>query len=97
MVVVYICKQLIFKWYSRVTMQCSKVTESIWIGRSLRFKGSLARIPMPIPTFPMEFFNEIWLKVGEHEYINIFEIKFEKHILYKNGDQNKFSDIAQYR
>ena len=27
----------------------------------------------------MVFFNEIWLKVGEHEYIyNIFEIKFEK-------------------
>ena len=31
-------------------------------------------------TFPMEFFNEIWLKVGEHEYIYIFEIKFEKKI-----------------
>ena len=30
-------------------------------------------------TFPMEFFNEIWLKVGEHEYIYIFEIKFEKN------------------
>ena len=29
-------------------------------------------------TFPMEFFNEIWLKVGKHEYIYIFEIKFEK-------------------
>ena len=27
----------------------------------------------------MEFFNEIWLKVGEHEYINIFEIKFENN------------------
>ena len=26
----------------------------------------------------MEFFNEIWFKVGEHEYIYIFEIKFEK-------------------
>ena len=26
----------------------------------------------------MEFFNEIWLKVGEHEFIYIFEIKFEK-------------------
>ena len=24
----------------------------------------------------MEFFNESWLKVGEHEYIYIFEIKF---------------------
>ena len=30
-------------------------------------------------TFPMEFFNEIWLKEGEHEYIYIFEIKFEKY------------------
>ena len=29
-------------------------------------------------TFPMKFFNEIWLKVGEHGYIYIFEIKFEK-------------------
>ena len=28
----------------------------------------------------MEFSNEIWLKVGEHEYINILEIKFEKKI-----------------
>ena len=28
----------------------------------------------------MEFFNEIWLKVGEHEYIYIFEIQFGKKI-----------------
>ena len=27
-------------------------------------------------TFPKEFFNEIWLKVGEHEYIYITEITF---------------------
>ena len=33
-------------------------------------------------TFPMEFFNEIWLKVGEHKYIYIFEIKFEKKNIY---------------
>ena len=46
-------------------------------------------------TFPMEFFNDIWLKVGEHEYIYIFEMKFEKIILFKNGGQNKFCDIAQ--
>ena len=26
----------------------------------------------------MEIFNEIWPKVGEHEYIYIFEFKFEK-------------------
>ena len=43
----------------------------------------------------MEFFNEIWLKVGKHEYIYIFEIKFEKNILFKNGSQNKVCDIAQ--
>ena len=28
--------------------------------------------------FPNGFFNEIWIKVGEHEYIYISEIKFEK-------------------
>ena len=27
-------------------------------------------------TFPEEFFNEIWLKLGDHKYINIAEIKF---------------------
>ena len=27
-------------------------------------------------TFPKEFFNEIWLKVGEYEYIYITEITF---------------------
>ena len=44
----------------------------------------------------MEFSNEIWLKVGEHEYINICEIEFEKkNILFRNGSQNKFCDIAQ--
>ena len=31
-----------------------------------------------ITTFPKEFFNEIWLKLGDHEYINIAEIKFEQ-------------------
>ena len=45
--------------------------------------------------FPKGIFNEIWLKVEEHEYIYIFEIKFEKIILFKNGSQNKFWDIAQ--
>ena len=29
-------------------------------------------------TFPKEFFNKFWLKVGEHKYIYIAEIKFEK-------------------
>ena len=27
-------------------------------------------------TFPKELFNEIWLKLGDHEYINIPEIEF---------------------
>ena len=31
-------------------------------------------------TFPKEFFYEIWLKVGEHEYIYITEITFEKQL-----------------
>ena len=29
-----------------------------------------------INTFPKEFFNEIWLKLGDYKYINIAEIKF---------------------
>ena len=29
-------------------------------------------------TFPKEIFNEIWLKVGEHEYIYITEITLKK-------------------
>ena len=33
-------------------------------------------------TFPKEFFNEIWLKVGEHEYIYITEITFLKKIFH---------------
>ena len=28
----------------------------------------------------MEFFNEIWLKVVEHGYIYIFEIKFKNKL-----------------
>ena len=36
-------------------------------------------------TLPMELFSEIWLKVGEHEYIYIFEIKCERSILFKGG------------
>ena len=41
----------------------------------------------------MEFVNEIWLK--EHEYIYIFDTTFKEIILFKNGGQNKFCDIAQ--
>ena len=34
-------------------------------------------------TYPKEFFNEIWLKLGDHRYINIAEIKFGKY--YSGG------------
>ena len=30
----------------------------------------------------MEFFNEIWLKVGEYEYVYNFEIKFEEKKIF---------------
>ena len=44
----------------------------------------------------MEFFNEIWLKVGENKYIYIFEIKFEKKIFcLKMAAKIKFCAIAQ--
>ena len=32
------------------------------------------------PKFEKQFFNEIWLKVGEHEYIYITEITLKKVI-----------------
>ena len=42
----------------------------------------------------MEFFNEIWLKVGKHEYIYIFEIKFEKIFCLKMATKTSF--VALY-
>ena len=33
-------------------------------------------------TFPKVFFNEMWLKVGEHEKIYISEIKFRKKLFH---------------
>ena len=45
--------------------------------------------------FPKGIFNKIWLKVAEHEYIYIFEIKFEKKNAVSNVGQNKAFDIAQ--
>ena len=40
-------------------------------------------------TFQKEFFNEIWLKVGEHEYIYITEITFFfKLFRFKTDGQN---------
>ena len=46
-------------------------------------------------TVPVEFFNEIWLKVGEHEYIYIFEKKIENNYSVKKWRPNKICDIAQ--
>ena len=40
---------------------------------SFRLISILARIWKT--TFPKEFFNEIWLKLEDHEYIYIAEIK----------------------
>ena len=41
-------------------------------------------------TFRKEFVNEIWLKVGEHDYINITEITFEKKIFRFKMAAKKF-------
>ena len=46
-------------------------------------------------TFPTEFVNEIWLKVGEHEYIYITEITFEKKYSVLKWRPKHFFDIAQ--
>ena len=41
---------------------------------SIRVISILAKIWKT--TFPKEFFNEIWLKLEDHEYNDIAEIKF---------------------
>ena len=47
---------------------------SIFISRHFDFGQNLKT------TFPKEFFfNEIWLYVGEHEYIYITEITFKEN------------------
>ena len=46
-------------------------------------------------TFPKEFFNEIWLKVGEHEYIYIIEITFLKNYSVLKWRPKQIFDIAQ--
>ena len=46
-------------------------------------------------TFPKEVFNEIWLKVGEHEYIYITEIRFFLKIIPFWNDGQTIFDIAQ--
>ena len=46
-------------------------------------------------TFPKKFFNEIWLKVGEHEYIYITEITFKKKLFRFKMAAKTIFDIAQ--
>ena len=63
--------------------------------KNFRFAKKKSRGQNLKTTFPKDFFIKICLK-EEYEYINIFEIKFEKkNILFKNGGQNKFCDILQ--
>ena len=45
----------------------------IFISRHFNFGQNLKKKN----TFPKEFFNEIWFKLGDHKYINIAEIQFE--------------------
>ena len=55
-----------------------KFTVSKWRPNN-RFSAHVISISAKISknTFPKEFFNEIWLKLEDHEYNNIAEIKFE--------------------
>ena len=46
-------------------------------------------------TLQKEFFNEIWLKVGKHEYIYITEITFFKNDSVLKWGPKQFFDIAQ--
>ena len=46
-------------------------------------------------TFPKEFFNEIWLKVGEHKHIYLIEITFLTNYSVLKWWQKHFFDIAQ--
>ena len=46
--------------------------EPIFISRHFDFGQNLKKKN----TFPKEYFNEIWLKLGDPEYINFAEIKF---------------------
>ena len=46
-------------------------------------------------TFPKEFFHEIFLKVGEYEYIYITKITFLKNYSVLKWQPKQFFDIAQ--
>ena len=47
-----------------------------WPNNRFSFRVILISALIWKTTFPKEFFNEIWLKLGDHEYINIAVIKF---------------------
>ena len=47
-------------------------------GQITDFISILAKIWRKKKIFLKEFFNEIWLKLGEHEYIYITEITLKK-------------------
>ena len=46
-------------------------------------------------TFPKEFFNDIWLKVAEHEQICVSEITLFKNYYISEWRQKQFFDIVQ--
>ena len=58
--------------------------------RSFRFLAKIWKT-----TFPKEFFNEIWLKVGEHKYIYITETTFKKNYSVLKWWPKQIFDIAQ--
>ena len=60
------------------------------LAQSRRFKPKFEK-----NTFPKEFFNKIWLKVGEHKYIYITEITFKKNYSILKWRPKQFFDIAQ--
>ena len=47
----------------------------IFVSHHFDFGDNLKKKKKKKKTFPQEFFNKIWLIIGDHEYINIAEIK----------------------
>ena len=52
------------------------ISANIWKTKQKKKKQTNKQTKQTKNTFPKEFFNEIWLKLGDHEYIDIAEIKF---------------------
>ena len=81
-------------WKKKKNWKCCTVSKWRPNNRFLfRVISILAKIWKTI--FPKEFFNEIWLKVGEDEYIYITEIKFLKNYSVLKWRPKQFFDIAQ--